>query len=210
MGNLYGKKTEAAKRKADRYYPYRGQVLHIFADRVDLTAVPGRYTGYSPRAKSDLLHQRRDYGGVPVETYDFILGDPYYTGEDAEHVGQGMVNRNAVFTELQERMKLRARIVWLDQTRPMYSAAVLKCEAVIGIVGSTDHSFRVLSVFRKIAEPEPKAATKVRRRRSITLTHSELTAAPAQRMNSERPRHRSRGILRSSGSHRHAPRSVRR
>jgi hypothetical protein len=32
----------------------------------------------------------------------------------------------------------------------MFSKATLKPEAVIGIVGSTNHRFRVLSVFRRL------------------------------------------------------------
>ena len=43
-----------------------------------------------------------------------------------------------------------AFIVWLDQVLPMYRKAELKIEAVIGIVGSTNHRFRVLTVFRRL------------------------------------------------------------
>jgi hypothetical protein len=43
-----------------------------------------------------------------------------------------------------------AYVAWLDQVYPMFSNAALKPEAVVGIVGSTNHRFRVLSVFRRI------------------------------------------------------------
>jgi hypothetical protein len=42
-----------------------------------------------------------------------------------------------------------AYLAWLDQVCPMFSKVTLKPEAVIGIVGSTNHRFRVLTVFRK-------------------------------------------------------------
>jgi len=87
---------------------------------------------------------------VPLHQYDFVLADPPYSASDAERYGQCMVNRNKVVQTLSSGMPAGAFIVWLDQVLPMYRKAELKIEAVIGIVGGTNHRFRVLTVFRKI------------------------------------------------------------
>jgi hypothetical protein len=42
-----------------------------------------------------------------------------------------------------------AYVAWLDQVYPMYRRELLRPEALIGIAGSTNHRFRVLTVFRK-------------------------------------------------------------
>jgi hypothetical protein len=61
-----------------------------------------------------------------------------------------MVNRNKVVAALAAGLRPGAYIAWLDQVYVMFSKVTLKPEAVIGIVGSTNHRFRVLTVFRKV------------------------------------------------------------
>jgi hypothetical protein len=170
IGNSFAKKAERMKAKKDRYYggyqgnflpridtlypaEERGRVLHLFAGNVDLSVIPGDTLDVRPELNPTYCVNAETCEGVPLGIYNFVLADPYYAGEDAEHVGQCMVNRNKVIETLSTGLPIGARIVWLDQVRPMYSKNVLKCEAVIGIVGSTNHRFRVLSVFRKIGRP---------------------------------------------------------
>ena len=69
---------------------------------------------------------------------------------DAERYGQCLVSRNKVVATLADGLPAGAYIVWLDQVYPMFSKVTLKPEAVIGIVGSTNHRFRLLTVFRKV------------------------------------------------------------
>jgi hypothetical protein len=88
--------------------------------------------------------------GVPLHQYDFVLADPPYSTSDAERYGHCMVNRNKVMQTLSGGLPAGAFIVWLDQVLPMYRKAEPKIEAVIGIVGSTNHRFRVLTVFRRL------------------------------------------------------------
>jgi hypothetical protein len=87
---------------------------------------------------------------VPLHQYDFVLADPPYSQSDAERYGTIMVNRNRVVAALAEGLPSGAFVVWLDQVYPMYRKSQLHPEAVIGIVGSTNHRFRVLTVFRKL------------------------------------------------------------
>jgi hypothetical protein len=86
---------------------------------------------------------------VPLADYDFVLADPPYSASDAERYGTIMVNRNKVVRTLSEGLHPGAYVLRLDQVYPMFTKALLKPEAVIGIVGSTNHRFRVLTVFRR-------------------------------------------------------------
>ena len=87
---------------------------------------------------------------MPLHDYDFVLADPPYSESDARRYGTAMVNRNKVVQTLSGGLPPGAFIVWLDQVMPMYRKTELKIEAVIGIVGSTNHRFRMLTVFRKV------------------------------------------------------------
>jgi hypothetical protein len=68
--------------------------------------------------------------------------------EDAERYQTTMVKRNVVMRALQ-RLAPGAHIVWLDQVLPMYRKDAFDLEAVIGMVKSTNHRFRVVTVFRR-------------------------------------------------------------
>jgi hypothetical protein len=65
-----------------------------------------------------------------------------------------MVDRNKVVATLGVRPPIGAYVVWLDQVLPMYRKDRFKIECVIGIVGSINHRFRVLTFFRRVAEGE--------------------------------------------------------
>jgi len=78
-----------------------------------------------------------------------VLADPPYSVEDAEHYQTSMIKRNKVMRALQ-RLPSGAHVVWLDQVLPMYRKDQFVLEGVIGMVKSTNHRFRVITIFRKI------------------------------------------------------------
>jgi hypothetical protein len=41
-------------------------------------------------------------------------------------------------------------IVWLDQVLPMYRRDAFSIEAAIGMVKSTNHRFRMITIFRRL------------------------------------------------------------
>ena len=49
-----------------------------------------------------------------------------------------------------QRVATGTHIVWLDQVLPMYRKDVFAIDAVIGMVKSTNHRFRVMTVFRRL------------------------------------------------------------
>jgi hypothetical protein len=157
MGNSYEKKTDYyggfqgnfLKRIA-ALFPDRQRVLHLFAGRVDLTRFPGDTLDIRPELEPTYCVNAETCEGVPLAKYDFVLADPPYSESDAARYGTSLVSRNKVVATLAAGLPLGAHVVWLDQVYPMFSKDRLKPEAVIGIVGSTNHRFRVLTVFRRV------------------------------------------------------------
>ena len=131
-------------------FPEKRRVLHLFSGKVDLGALPGDTVDLNPELEPTFLDDAQSLEHVPLEIYDLVLADPPYSDEDAAHYGCIMIKRNRVLRALQ-RLRPGAHFVWLDQTLPMYRRDVFTIEAVIGMVKSTNHRFRVMTIFRRSA-----------------------------------------------------------
>lgn len=79
-----------------------------------------------------------------------MLADPPYSVEDADRYQTTMVRRNVVMRSLARGLMPGSRVVWLDQVLPMYRKDEWDIEAVIGMVKSTNHRFRVSTIFRRL------------------------------------------------------------
>jgi hypothetical protein len=139
-------------KRIDALFPDRQRVLHLFAGRVDVERFPGDTLDCRAGLAPTYCVNAETYEGVPLHLYDYVLCDPPYSASDAERYGTAMVNRNKVVRTLLEGLRPGAYVAWLDQVNPMFTKVLLKPEAVIGIVGSTNHRFRVLTVFRRHEE----------------------------------------------------------
>ena len=155
MGNDYRVKSEyyggypaGYLRRVRALFPDKKRTLHLFSGRVDLTAFPGDTVDINSEFRPTYIDDAQTLRNVPLKNYDLILADPPYSIEDAERYQTTMVKRNLVMRALQ-RLSIGAHIVWLDQVLPMYRKDAFEQEAVIGMVKSTNHRFRVATVFRR-------------------------------------------------------------
>jgi hypothetical protein len=130
-------------------FPDKKQILHLFSGAVDLTVLPGDTVDINPATRPTYLDDAQTLTKVPLANYDLILADPPYSVEDAEHYQTTMIKRNTVMRALQ-RCRPGAHIVWLDQVLPMYAKTYFAVDAVIGMVKSTNHRFRVIVIFRRL------------------------------------------------------------
>lgn len=121
-----------------------GKTLHLFSgslpdspdyDKVDYN------TGLDAETFSEI---------IPHDTYELILADPPYSVEDCERYGCCMVKRNVVFKQAYNVLKKGGYLIWLDQVLPNYKKTDFKIEGRIGMVKSTNHRFRVITIFKKI------------------------------------------------------------
>jgi hypothetical protein len=147
---FYGGYPAGYLRRVAALFPDRKRVLHVFSGKVDLAAMPGDTVDCNPDLAPTWVADAHDLSAVPLADYDLVLADPPYSVEDADRYQTTMVKRNVVLRSLAKGMRPGARVVWLDQVLPMYRKDEWAIEAVIGMVKSTNHRFRVTTVFRRL------------------------------------------------------------
>lgn len=146
----YGGYPAGYLRRVAALFPDRRRVLHVFSGKVDIAAMPGDTVDSNPAMEPTWVADAHDMSAVPLEQYDLVLADPPYSVEDAERYQTTMVKRNVVMRSLAAGLSPGARVVWLDQVLPMYRKNQWSIEAVIGMVKSTNHRFRVVTVFSRL------------------------------------------------------------
>lgn len=130
-------------------FPEKTKILHVFSGKVDLGALPGDTVDIDDSLNPTYLDDAQSLSNVPVQNYDLILADPPYSVEDAEHYKPTMVKRNKVMRALGSKAKKGTHVVWLDQVLPMYRKDQWDMTGIIGMVKSTNHRFRVVTIFEK-------------------------------------------------------------
>lgn len=158
MGNDYRVKSKyyggypaGYLRRIKALFPDKKNVLHLFSGMVDVETYPGKRVDINPDTNPDYVDDAQSLENVPVEEFDLILADPPYSVEDCEHYQTTMIKRNKVMKALGAKAKTGTHVVWLDQVLPMYRKAEWKVVAYIGMVKSTNHRFRVITIFERRA-----------------------------------------------------------
>lgn len=147
----YGGYPAGYLKRIQSLFPEKKRALHLFSGQVDLATFPGDTVDINPKLNPTYVDDAQRLEHVPLENYDLILADPPYSVDDAEHYQTTMVKRNTVMRALQGAA-IGTHIVWLDQVLPMYRKDAFAIEAVIGMVKSTNHRFRVVTIFRRVDE----------------------------------------------------------
>jgi len=146
----YGGYPHGYLKRIKALFPDKTSILHLFSGKVDLAALPGKTVDINPEMKPDYIDDAQRLESVPVEEFDLICADPQYSVEDSEHYGVSMVKRNLVMKTLGTRLRPGAHVVWLDQVLPVYRKDQFALEATIGMMKSTNHRFRLVTIFKKI------------------------------------------------------------
>ena len=146
---LYGGYPYGYLARIKALFPEKRRVLHLFSGDVALDVLPGDTVDVRADRRPTYVDDAQTLALVPVDEYDLICADPPYSVEDAEHYGPTMVKRNKVMDALGQRMTPGAHVAWLDQVLPMYRKVDFAVEGYVGMVKSTNHRFRVVTIFRK-------------------------------------------------------------
>ncbi len=150
QSGFYGGYPAGYLRRIRALFPDKRRVLHLFSGKVDLTALAGDTVDINAALAPTYVDDAQTLQNVPLGDYDLVLCDPPYSVEDAKRYQTTMVKRNLVLKALQ-RLPAGAHVVWLDQVLPMYRKDAFAMEGVIGMVKSTNHRFRVVTMFRRLA-----------------------------------------------------------
>lgn len=147
----YGGYPAGYLKRIKSLFPDKQNVLHLFSGHVDRSIIPGKTVDITPELSPDYLDDAQTLTKVPVEEFDLVMADPPYSVEDCDHYKTTMIKRNVVMRTLGERLKEGSHVVWLDQVLPMFRKDQFAIDAVIGMVKSTNHRFRVIVIFRKVS-----------------------------------------------------------
>lgn len=144
----YGGYPSTYLKRIGALFPDKKRALHVFSGMVDLDDLPGDTVDLNADLNPTYVDDAQMLLNVPLARYDLVLADPPYSVEDAEHYQTSMVKRNKVLQALQW-VKPGTHLVWLDQVLPMYRKDIWQIEALIGMVKSTNHRFRMITIFRR-------------------------------------------------------------
>lgn len=145
----YGGYPAGYLRRIKSLFPDKLRVLHLFSGRVDQSVMPGDTVDINPALEPTFVDDAQKLHGVPLGDYDLVMADPPYSVEDCERYQTTMVKRNTVLAAL-AGLSSGAHVVWLDQVLPMFRKDTFSIEAIIGMVKSTNHRFRVVTIFRRL------------------------------------------------------------
>lgn len=146
----YGGYPHGYLRRVRALFPDKTNILHLFSGKVDLDALPGKTVDCNIETQPDFVDDAQSLSVVPVESFDLVLADPPYSVEDCDHYQTTMIKRNLVMKALGDRLITGAHVVWLDQVLPMYRKDQFAIEGTIGMMKSTNHRFRLVTIFKKL------------------------------------------------------------
>lgn len=126
---------------------YGGTTLHLFSGKVDTSILPGSTVDINPGNKPDLVDNAQTLKKVFLKNYKYIFADPPYTDEDSNKYGTSPIKRNLVMKTLGARCRKGTIVCWLDQVLPMYRKIDWNVIGYIGVVRSTNHRFRIVTIF---------------------------------------------------------------
>lgn len=149
-----GLTREQARAHTNNYYDCAtGQVMRGFPAEV-LVDMHGPSEGRHPTWQGD-IHEFCDlHSGLKREPFDLILADPPYSKKDAEVYGCPPPNRGLIMQSLRRVARPGTNLVWLDQVWPMHRKTEWKTWGTIGLVRSTNHRVRLVSLFEAQGESD--------------------------------------------------------
>ena len=142
-GNLLKRVTDLFN-----YLPSKDRFLHLFSGSLP----KGEYKRFDIRSDLDceFVGDAEKLSYHFASTFDLIIADPPYAGEDAKEYGTPLVNRNKVVAECAKVLSQNGILVWIDQVWPMYKKSELELIGIISVIISTNHRVRALFFYEKV------------------------------------------------------------
>ena len=139
-----GLTLESAKAVSGNYYSTGGR-LKACAE-IELVDMHGPEQGRFPTWQGNLFQMPEEWEG----RFDLILADPPYSAEDAKKYDCPPPNRRAIMARLRQVAAPGANLVFLDTCWPQHRKTDWKTWATIGLVRSTNHRVRLVSIFQAV------------------------------------------------------------
>lgn len=122
-------------------------ILHVFSGSLP----KGRYTRCDLVQDAELRCSVYDIRQHTDGRWPLQFADPPYTKADAAKYGTGMVDRRRATAALADVAVPRGHLVWLDTCWPQHRKDAWVTVGQIFIRRSTNHRFRAVSIFERVA-----------------------------------------------------------
>jgi hypothetical protein len=137
-------------------FPEPDIVLHLFSGKVEKGAWKPRPVREITCDCNESLHPDVVENAEELQrsfepgTFDLILPDPPYNDNHIKY-GTPKVNKKKVIKRCADLLCKGGHIVYLDTIQPIWSKADgLKLAGTIGLLQSTNHQVRVISIWEKV------------------------------------------------------------
>lgn len=150
--SYYGGYPHGYLQRVKALFPEKQKTLHLFSGQVGKDVFDGVTVDINPKNQPDIVGDAHELPDTLHDQFDLVLADPPYSVEDCDHYGTVMVRRNKVLASAVKVLRKGGHIVWLDQVLPMYRKTELRTVGYIGMVKSTNHRFRVITIFEKVID----------------------------------------------------------
>jgi hypothetical protein len=134
-------------------FPDAERVLHLFSGSLPFSENYARFCNKMPHPLGPLdFEGNAESIGLKYQpnTFDLILSDPPYSPDDAEKYNVPYYNQRLVLGEAFKILEPGGHLVWLDTKLPMFRKDMWHLWGLIGVVRSTNHRFRVVSIFERL------------------------------------------------------------
>ena len=166
---LYGAFPPGLLKRAFALFPDATSVLHLFSGSLTDEHVREAWQAAHPKtlflprqvrfdnarmpeaaaADPDVVGDAADVGSLP-HRFDLAIVDPPYEKADAKRYGVKLPNKKLIVAELAKVVRPGGHLVWLDTKLPMFRKLEWEWVGAFGIVRSTNHRVRLLSIFRRV------------------------------------------------------------
>lgn len=149
--SLYGTFPPNFLKRVYALYPEYdpAKTLHLFSGALSWHGEPGLTIDIQPERRPALIADVQCLPFADQSRSGLIIADPPYSAADAVKYGTPMVNRRKVFSEVARIARPGTHMVWLDTVLPQFRKAEWKLYGTIGIVRSTNHRVRLVSLFER-------------------------------------------------------------
>jgi len=155
--SFYGSYPPSYLKRITSLFPDCAKILHLFSGTVKGDGINELTYDIKPELEPNICDDASNLlQHFQSSEFGLILADPPYEARDFEKYGCQPFNKGKVVKDCSVIVKPGGFLVWLDTILPPFSKRDWQLYGIIGLVQSTNHRTRAISIFQKEALNERK------------------------------------------------------